>query len=36
MGDLREKRTKYAQAMLPLLYFAERDNWHYLVTGDEL
>jgi hypothetical protein len=33
--DLREKRKEYAKAMLPFLHATERDNWHYLVTGDE-
>jgi hypothetical protein len=26
---------EYAQAMLSFLHTAERDGWHYLVTGDE-
>jgi hypothetical protein len=35
MHDLREKRTKYAHAMLPVLHAAERDGLHHVVTGDE-
>jgi hypothetical protein len=26
---------EYAQIMLTVLYVAERDDWHYLATGDE-
>jgi hypothetical protein len=33
--DLREKWMEYAQAMLPVLHTAERDNWYHLVTNDE-
>jgi hypothetical protein len=33
--DLREKQKEYAKAMLTLLHVAERDSWHYLITGDE-
>jgi hypothetical protein len=33
--DLRQKRKDDAHAMLPLLYAAERNGWHHLVTGDE-
>jgi hypothetical protein len=33
--DLREKRMEYAQAMLPILFVAERDDWHHFVTDDE-
>jgi hypothetical protein len=33
--DLREKRKEHAKAMLPFLLIAERNSWHYLVTGDE-
>jgi hypothetical protein len=32
--DLRGKRKEGARAMLPLLFAAQRDRWHYLVTGD--
>jgi hypothetical protein len=35
MHDLREKWMEYAQAMLPVLFAAERNGWHYLVPGDE-
>jgi hypothetical protein len=34
-GETQEKRKKYARAILPFLYAAERDDWHHLVTGDE-
>jgi hypothetical protein len=33
--DFREKRKEYAQAILPLLYAAERGAWHYFVADDE-
>jgi hypothetical protein len=33
---LREKQMEYKQAMLPFLHAAERDDWHHLVTGNEL
>jgi hypothetical protein len=33
--DLREKRMEYAQVILLVLYAAERDSWHHLVTSDE-
>jgi hypothetical protein len=33
--DLRKKRKDDARAMLALLYAAQRDGWHHLVTGDE-
>jgi hypothetical protein len=33
--DLRQKRKEGACAMLPLLFAAQRDGWHQLVTGDE-
>jgi hypothetical protein len=36
MHDSNEKRMRYAQAMLPVLFAAERIGWHYLVTSDEL
>jgi hypothetical protein len=32
---LREKRTEYAQIMLPFLYAAERDDWYHLVTDNK-
>jgi hypothetical protein len=35
MHDLGEKWMEFAQAMLPVLPVAERNDWHYLVTGDE-
>jgi hypothetical protein len=33
--DFREKREKYAKAILPFWHIAEHDGWHHLVTGDE-
>jgi hypothetical protein len=33
--DLYEERKEYAKAILPFLYIAEHDSWHYLVTDDE-
>jgi hypothetical protein len=33
--DLRQKRKDDARAMLPLLYAAQRDDWHHFVTGHE-
>jgi hypothetical protein len=32
---LRDKRMEYAQAMLPFLHTAERDDWHHLATDNE-
>jgi hypothetical protein len=34
-ADLRQKWKDDAHAMLPLLYAAQRDDWHHLVTGDD-
>jgi hypothetical protein len=34
--DLCEKRKEYAKMIVPFLHAAERDDWHHLVTGDEL
>jgi hypothetical protein len=33
--DLRRKQKEYATAILSFLHTTERDNWHYLVTGDQ-
>jgi hypothetical protein len=33
--DVREKRKKYAKAMLSFLHVAKCDSWHHFVTGDE-
>jgi hypothetical protein len=33
--ELRGKQREYTNAMLPFLHAAERDGWHYFVTGDE-
>jgi hypothetical protein len=33
--ELRERRCRYASEMTPLLIAAARDEWHYLVMGDE-
>jgi hypothetical protein len=33
--ELREKRKEFARAMLPFVFAAERDGWHFLMTGGE-
>jgi hypothetical protein len=33
--DLRQKRKEHASVIVPFLYAAQRDGWHYLVTDDE-
>jgi hypothetical protein len=34
--DLRGRRMDYAEAMLSVFDTPERDDWHYMVTGEEL
>jgi hypothetical protein len=34
MHDLSEKWMEYVQPMLSVLFAAEQNSWHHLMTGD--